>query len=526
MRQRNILIITIVWALLCGCQTEGIYDDYEEFNYTIQIHQGVVIQNGTTGELSLLQVTQDSVARRVLFTPKKGEVIDTIFAGYEAENSDTLNVLTAVADERRTDVYPTLNVINVTNGTVTNYILGSRFSRHRFSPDGQMLILYHGDSDSVNSGLSNPNEIAIIDLSAAPLAPDREAAVASVPNPRSLSVNVQGRTIESIHFLDPVQIGNVETRLVAFVTEGAIQFTNLQSKTLPSVSVSLKNDADSRQIFARHFEVIAGTETHGPRVFVQAENASELYDIELNPRDNDAGFYATTSLLDGGSTPSDFAVLQDAGELYVVSASSQSNVLNVFEASTAHIITLNLSSRVQTIETRTTGGRTELVMYGSGSNRIYFLNETDLASQMGENLETMILQENIERAQMLDNNRLMIYPNTSGLIIADLDSRTVTHLAGNNSREWLNNQLWNNTLFLAGNSKIDFLNILDGTTGFVALDEEIVQFNVFPAQGVGLAIHDTPAGRVTVFPLAQPTRAACKVFDGFLVNGILNRGEE
>ncbi|MBN2719400.1 MAG: hypothetical protein JXX14_26350 [Deltaproteobacteria bacterium] len=525
--KRNAIILFILWALLCGCETPGIYDNYAPIRYTtVQLRQGIVLQDRNTDELSLLQVTAKNVAKRVLFTPQEGEYVDSFFSGHDGDSSGRLFVLTYVGDVRRSDVTPALHVIDVQTGNSATISLSSAFSKYRFSPDGQALILYHDDSENSSRSLSNPNEIAIVYLGSIEVQLTQGILKSTGTVLKTMSVDLKGSTIEGIHFLDSVVIGSNEKNLVAFATVGAIHLVDLYNADAPSVAVSLKNDTDSRRIVAQQFELIKGTMTHGPRIFVQADNASELYDIELNPRDNAAGFYATTSLLDGGTTPSDFAVLQDAGELFVVSASSQSSVLNIFEAATARITTVNLTSRVHTIESRTVNGRTELVMYGAGSNRIYFLNETDIGREMGDNLETLILQENIDGAQLLDNDRMLIYPGDDGLVLVDMSSRTVTHLAGRSSEDWMNNQLWNNTLFLTGYNRVDFLDVRQGTTGQVALDEAILQFHIFPAQRVGIAVHDTPTGRATMFPLASPNRANCRVFDGFLVSGILNRGEE
>ena len=524
--KRNAILTVILWGLLCGCEPSYIYEDYNEMNSMVQLAQGLVTKDTQSGALNLLRIRPNSVTYTELFSPEDGKFIDEFFPGHEAEKSNRLFVLSAVKDDRRTDVFSSLAVIDVATGATVSYTLGSRFSQYRFSPDGQTLILFHGDSDSNRGSLSNPNEIAIVDLSAPPLDANAATATASVSNPRTLSVNVQGHTIEGIHFLDPFLIGNAETALVAFVTVGAIHFTNMYEKTLPTVAVSLKNDTDSRRILARKFEVLPGTQTRGPRVFVQADGASELYDIEFNFKDNDAGFYATTSLLDGGSMPSDFAVLEDAGELFVVSASSSQNRINIFEASTAHITTLTTNDRIQTIFAREQDGQTELVMYGNGSSRIYFLQAAGLGKEMGDNLDAMILPDGMGSAVALDDDRLMIYPDESDLAIADLRTRTITHLTGENSTDWQDNLLWGNTLFLPGHSKVEYLNILNGTTGYVALDEPLDEFYVFEALGLGMALHATPTGRVTTFPLATPTRAHCKVYDGFLVSGILNRGEE
>ena len=524
--KRNAILTLVLWGLLSGCEPSDIYLDYYDPDFSVQIAQGLVAQDTRDDSVNLLRITRGNVTYEKLFTPPKGKFVDKIFPGHLGEKSNLLFIQTAVKDERRTDVYPTLEVINVVTGYSAAVWLGGRFSQHRFSPDGQKLILYHGDTDANYGNLSNPNEIRIISVSA--LSPRLNSGLEKSigPDSSTLSVDLQGHTIESVHFLESFLIGNTETALAAFVTSGAIHFLNLYGATLSPLAVSLKNDTDSRRILAKKFEVIPGTQTHGPRVFVQADGATELYDIEFNPKDNETGFYATTSLLDGGAAPSDFAVVEDAGELYVVSASSTQNRINIFEASTAHITTLATNDRIQTIIAREQDGQTELVMYGKGSSRIYFLQTAGLGKEMGDNLDTMILPDGIGSAVALDDDRLMIYPRESDLAIADLGTRTITHLTGAYSNEWLNNLLWRNTLFLPSYSKVEYLNILNGTTGYVALDEQVREFHIFEAQGLGVVVHGTSTGRVTTFPLTSPDRAHCKVYDGFLVSGILNRGEE
>ncbi len=521
---KSISMVLLPVLLSFGCVPSDEFDTGGQIEYTVQLRSGMVLEDEMTGRLSLLRVTANTVVRKPLFSPAAGETISRMFPGHTGVDSDTLCVLTRATDSRRTDVHPTLHVINGATGQTTRYTVGSQFSKHRFSPDGRMLILYHGENDSYEGGLGNPNEIAVVNLDAAPVSLNDTAPV-SVPNPRFMSIDIAGHTISDIHFPGTIQVGATARNFVAFVTEGAIQFTDFNEKTLPSITVSLKNETDSRQIVPTRFEIVHGDATHDPRIFVQASNASELYDIELHERMDDIGYYATTSLLDGGSQPADFTVVQDDGEILVVSTAASRNQIHIFEASTARVTTLEVTSRLTSILNRTGDRGAELVLYGNG-NRIYFLAADGLRAEMGDNLAYMNIPEGIRSVRVLDDDRLLIQPQTSGLIIVDLRTRTLTHLKGQINFNPAKNLLWQNTLFLTSSRTVHYLGILTGSPGALELDEPIDAFHIFAAQGVGMAIHDTPTGRVTVFPLSAPERARCRVTDGFLITGILNRGEE
>lgn len=516
--KRTLYLSFVVLWLLCGCEPSNLYLEGTNYSDATQISQGVVTLNESENQLNLLEVTANNIQNKVLFSPQNGELVYQFFPGKEGNTSSSLYVVTYPATKRQTDRYPTLNVVDPDSKKVIRYNTGSLFGAHQFDPAGKYMILYHDDLDSdIIGGLHNPNEIAIVDLQSPP----------SATNPNIQSIDIAGHTIDSIHFFEEIFIGATQRKLVAFATRGAIQFTDFNHPAFPRITVALKTDDDQRVIVPTNFKLLPAENENGPRLFVQAKGATEIFDIEFKPKNNDVGFYATTALLDGGDVPSDFALVKDEGELFVVSASSSSRQLNIFRASTAHITSISLGDQVDTIIERTQNGNRELVMFGNNSQNIYFLPFEKLAEELGDSVESINVPSGIQTAYALDNDRFLIHPfNGYGIVIADLRTRTLTNLSGANSSSWSSGILWNNTFFLNEYSEVSYLDIITGSPGTLALDERISEFYVFEKQGVGVAMHPAITGRATLFPLQVPTRAASSVIDGFFVSGVLNEGEE
>ncbi|MBN2342295.1 MAG: hypothetical protein JXX29_14665 [Deltaproteobacteria bacterium] len=513
------LLIPIFALLgLCACEPDGLYDSPISVSEKVQVAQGIVVQNHTENRLELLSVGQRTLRNRVLFTPEEGEIIHRVFAGKENENSPNVYVVTYPASARQTDISPTLSVIETATGNVTRYSTNSLFGNQHFDPDGRYIILYHSDTDDAYvGGLSNDNEIAIIDLNSPP----------SAANPFADSIDISGHTIESITFLNEITIGDTVRKLVAFSTRGNIQFTDFNDENFASVTVNLKNDDDPRIIIPDKFQLLPAQGNRGPRLFVKANGASEIYDIEFNVKDNEVGFYATSALLDSGYVPSDFALVQDDTDLLLVTAAGNTRQLTIFETDTAAAVSVVLDDMVSTIFEREQNGLRELVMFGSNTQNIYFLPFDNLKAEKGDNLESLTVPSGISSAYILDNDRLMIFSSSNyNVTILDLRTRTMTNLSGASGSNWTEGKLWNETYFLAEYDMVAFLNILSGSPGTLALDEPISSLYVFEQQGVGVAMHSNPAGRATLFPLQMPTRAASTIVDGFYVEGILNRGEE
>ena len=57
------------------------------------------------------------------------------------------------------------------------------------------------------------------------------------------------------------------------------------------------------------------------------------------------------------------------------------------------------------------------------------------------------------------------------------------------------------------------------------LDDPVASLRLLSGSGVGVVLHDTPTGRVTVFPLAEPTREKSRVIDGLWLDGLLDETE-
>src|SRR5262249_3605492 len=111
---------------------------------------------------------------------------------------------------RPTDQGPALTVIAASNPTTPiRYELPDELTSLALDPEGRFAIVYTGDSDS-GGFITNPNELLIVDLSAAPSATN--------PSQRNLPSSIGGAP-KRITFTEPLHLPAGDRRLIVVETD-------------------------------------------------------------------------------------------------------------------------------------------------------------------------------------------------------------------------------------------------------------------------------------------------------------------
>ena len=129
---------------------------------------------------------------------------------------------------------------------------------------------------------------------------------------------------------------------------------------------------------------------------------------------------------------------------------------------------------------------------------------------------------------VLDDDRLVADSwSTDGMVVVDLSNLEVTKLSSASGYSISGATLYDDVFFIAdsGDDRVMSLDLATGHPEPLVLDERVDRFDVFSSVGMGMVVHPTVTGRMTLFPLATPYREYAFVVDGVWISGFLDGKE-
>lgn len=514
------LLLATLLAAAAGCAPEGLYEHPIEVRKTVELVTGLAFLEGDPGRVIYLEVAQDRVRVRQPLEAGEGERIVWLTGGTDRDAATQLFAMTVPIDERETGIDRALLRVDPATGTTDRYLTGSEFGGLEFAPGGVFAVLYHLPSESGSGdALFNPNEVAIVDLTEPP----------SQENPRILSVDIGGRAITGVEFIESMEVAGVIRSLAVFFAEGMIKVIDLQDLTISAISVKLTADDDPRVIVPEQVVARPGDEVRDPTLFVRASDSEDVYAISLVPRpDGLPGFWGSLNQFDGGVQPSDLLLLEDGETPLLMVANWWGDETNVIDIDTADTFALHLENQAQHAMLRSGAEALEVVLYGGSTDRVHFVAVDGLAEEQDANLDDLLIPDGVEQVSVLDEDRLLITPYTSDdLLVLDLETRDITRLTAPGGYDWQAADVFGNVFFVAnaGSDRVVSLDLTTGHPESLVLDESVGSFHAFAATGVGLVMHPSPTGRATLFPLSAPNRETAVILDGFWLEGFLDETE-
>jgi len=510
-------------AAAIGCETEDLYDGEIAFDNAspfTRLESGLAVFFASPGqEIALLETSAGSLGVRKLFTPSSGERIVRVAAGPNARAATELYVFTSPIDEREREIVDSVTRIAPSSGTAPQrFAIGTTFGGLSFHPDGRFAILYHPPSDADSSGgLFNQNEIGVLDLLRAP----------GEDNPRLLTIAMGGRSIAGVAFPGALNVAGQTRDLAVFEADGAVAMIDLDDVSLEPLTVKLKDESDTRTIVPEQLLARPGDLSHDPTLILRSQGAQEIFAVSLVARpDGQPGFAAALNQYDSGLSPTAMCLAADGETPMLLVAGANSNQISVINIDTANSFGLALSGYVNALIPHTrSDGAAEVVMYGS-SPWIEFLAVDDLLEEKGSNLDELFIEGGIADAWEFGSEDLLAVPDSGyGLTLIDLADRSVTRLTSyDEGYSWGAADAFGDVLFYAdeGDDRVTNLDLGVGHPDELVLDEAVMAFEIFPASGMGLVLHDRPSGRATLFPLSTPTREAAFVVDGLWFRDLLD----
>jgi hypothetical protein len=521
-RTQKTRIFLLAAVFFLSCDPEGIYETHIDVSGAVTLSNGVAIHENGKDRIIYLSADGSRVSLKELFRASEHERLAWHRVGPDRDNPTELFEMSVPTDERDAERTETLLRIHVDGNQIEKYEVGSLFDSLVFGPMQRFAILYHGDAETESQeSLFNPNEVALIDLTKGP----------GADNPHILSVDLGGGRISGVSFLSPLLVGGKTRQLVIFMTQGAVRLVDLLDPSMATVKVPLTAASDPRTVIP--VQVVAREEDalHDTMVFIRAQGSEDIYKISLTAAaDGSSGFSAARDQFEAGGEPQDMEVVEDGADPMLVvlsypNSSSSGSVISVVDVDTADTFAIELDDFVDKTLLRQAEGSQEVVLFGDNSYSVYFLEIEGLAEEKGRNLDEVSVQEGIEQAILLDENRLLIVSyNSEDLILLSLDTQKATRLSSPGAYDWAQARIYQDSFFFVPEyrDRIDIVDLSTEHPESLLLDDLIDSLHLLKGSGTGVALHDTPSGRVTIFPLNNPVRSQAKVIDGIWLNNFLD----
>jgi hypothetical protein len=526
---KRLWVFLILANLSFACDDEDNFTESVPSDTILSLSSGMAIYKSAWNRIYYFAADLENPTFRELYTPNRGERIVWAKTGPEKEGATQLFALTRPKNERDATLDERLIRIPQDGSPTTSYTVGAQFDNLTFDPNKKFAVLYHGVENELNQqGIYNPNEIALIDLTQDP----------GDNNPLIMSVAVDGRRLRSIAFVPSVTIGSAERQLLVFMTEGAVRILDLDNPlgaVSPKIPLVVKNDPSTVvpvQVLARDEELPSADDTQGraARLFVRSEGTEDVFSISLTMDTTLGGLRATIDQHESGGVPLDIAAVEDEEQPYLVilSRNGSQYKLNVVDIDTNSVFNIPLAHAATQILLRDGVDSKELVLYGNGSTGVSYLTVNGLGLEKENNLFDVSVPGNIDNVVELDANRLLLLPdNYQDLILMNLSTKKMTRLSSTGEHDWSQALVYGDRFFLLApdNERVDFLDLVSEHPDTLLLDDRAVSLHFARGEKLGMVMHQTKSGRVTVFPLDNPTRSNAKVVDGLWLKDMLDREE-
>jgi hypothetical protein len=414
------------------------------------------------------------------------------------------------------------------------YEIGSPFDRLAVADDGSVAVAYFSEAGPDADGLfRNPNELAIVDLAAAP------SEDAAAPNPFLRTVRSFGAAPLGVTLSPPMIVPgapDATPRTFAFVmAPSSVTVLDATHPARREVTVRLSLDA---QALVTPREVVFAPAAGA--AYLRADGARDVLQILLAfeaptpgvADDND--FQPALAELGAGGAPADVAVYDDAaGVRRVLVATPGTHELTVIEARTGQFVSVDVGDPIDRVLLLPAGDPEHppqvavLASVGAHGDRVHIVDLAGIGDDLvPPEVHTLTLAAPVFDVVAVPGRELVMVVHDSArtvLGLLDVTAATVAPLEGAGRLDSYD--------FTAGG---DFL---VGTSRGVArvglvdlrnLHPEDVRLDDLPARvlalGSGAIVvdHGDTSGRITILPRAGARRDEAIVLSGFLLGGILD----
>ncbi len=491
--------------IFLACDPSGRYDDAPAVKTRYTVADGVVLWETSKERLVHIEADVDDPKVTQLFRAQPGADIKWVVPGPGGDSASQLFVLTVPEDVRDDSAKVALHRLPIGKGAAARWETGKTFANIVFDPTGRYGVLSHGSASS-SGGLTNPGEIAVIDL--------------ENPGDKPLfhDLYTAGRSTRRFVFAGPVDIAGKTRQLGIVFAEGAVKLFDIADLDAALPLIPMTAQDDGRSITPTQAIALSQKNAASARLFIRAQGSRDIYDVTLaeDPQ-KEHEVFATLNQHETGYDPLDMLVTRDSQRLMLLTL-TQSRGLRVVDADTGAGFDIPLADRPSRMTLR--GG--EALIFGA-SRAVHFVTLEGLWTQKGSNIETIYLPVSVAGELVSDEARMVFEGKDDSLVLLDLEARRATRLDGASGEE-SPPRMWNGHLYFPQKELIDVVELKSGRVEQLYLDDWIEGLSLVPSAKTGVVWHGAWTGRATLFSLEDPSRAKSVVLDGIWLDGFLGQG--
>jgi hypothetical protein len=398
------------------------------------------------------------------------------------------------------------------------YPTGSSFDQLTISADESRAIVYHGSTPSTDDGVfRNPNELALIDLGAAP----------GAANPTLRTVRSFGSTPLTVSFSPEMKIGSTTRHLALILSVNYLTLIDLSNPTKREISLPLTQLDGGQHITPQEVAYVS----EASAIFVRTDAATDLYAITLEQKsaedeaDND--FKARINQPSSGRTVRDMMVYREGSRTMILTVNAQGD-LSLIDGATSEFTLLPMPFVGDTILPVPADAPTLALVYNrqQPSSNLLYVELAKLMEQGDANLQQRTLQRSIhDLVPVPGDEQLLVVHNNNRTVVSVLDLkgkyRTDTPIEGALPLESFDFVDGDYLVGVAsGMLQLGILDLRNLHPRNLRLD--YAPQKVFAVAGRLVVEHGGRHGLLTVLPDAAAERDAGQVMGGFLVSELLD----
>ncbi|MSP59472.1 MAG: hypothetical protein EXR72_03860 [Myxococcales bacterium] len=445
---------------------------------------------------------------------------NALWAG-PAPAGDSLRILTpgkeALKKGELTEA-PALTVVRPGPAVARVYPLPSAFDRLAVAADGS-AIAYPGESpQSTDAYFRNPNQLALIDLTAEP----------GEGNPLPRTIRALGSAPLGVVFSPPLEIprGAPPRTLALVLSKNYLTFLDLSHRERPEITVPLGAQGGGSSVTPRQVVFAASP----PTAFVRADGAADVFALALDARPSQGpelnDYLPRVNQPSSGKVARDMILLTEGTRTLLLTV-NDSQDLALIDAATSESAIIPIGAPIDSILPVPPEAPSRLVLFSRTARQstVHFLDLKDLSTQLGQNLTRRTLARPV--------HDLVPVPGGGQLLVVHDDARTVVSildLGPHRTDAPIEGRLPLESFDFAGgflvgvSSGLRRLGVLDLAT----LSPRDVRLDDSPSRVIALGTrivvdHGAPQGMVTVLPDPTARREETHVLWGFLLGNLLDQ---
>lgn len=426
----------------------------------------------------------------------------------------------------------TLTVLSRNPATAPRvYEIGNPFNALAQSEDGRYAIAYFQENAGADRFLFNPNEIAVVDLEAAP----------GADNPRLRTVRSFGGVPLGIAYSPPLRLAGREPRTLAVVySRSYVTLLDLAHLERPEFTIRLTSANDARDLFPEQVLFRGGS------LFVRCRNTTDIFEVSLRDRvDAPVGgndYEPTLNALATNAPPSDMAIFsaEDGTPRLLVVSSSRAEA-SVVDPSAGRLSTFPLEEAATEIvlfeavssETNAIAPHALLLRSDDTSAIVSFVDLARIEDRGSRNVESLRLGASVQAVLPLRDRGLVLFLHggwsAERVSVLDLEKRTVAPIYAEVNLSSAVVSPGRDAIFVQGwSDRLGFLDLETLRPGEIRLDapiEAVVPLERAVDDRYYVAtFHSGFGGRVTFIDVGAPERGEAFGLEGFLFDDLLDEG--